>query len=658
MSIFPSENTWITPRTKDVKITTDNCMLILPKKISHIEQVYLNANSFALWNLKGSDGLTHKGGISLSNLSPYQNMMRTISVLDIGKYVVEKAKYDTLDTYTAIQSIPWGEIATNNAWFYSHNETDIQCINSRPNVFSDNVFYNIVEFAIVDCASINGALYYNDNGTIIKFSVNSIKDSFSSSVSRWPSLLTAQFRIVYVPLGESVKLQVPKTNPQENEFHIPFSQQQPIVNNLTIGREMQSLANRTGCEIKQVVRTFTSISQYRKPGAFWREKDANGNLTGNVWRLTSTNLQIYSDSLFRCTETWSKNWSLRSENVPINREFRSWNIPADIVQRNLLWNDYCLVSDKTLTVPDDAIISPSAVEQLVLALKSGTPSIVFQNECSLTWFYTIKNTPRQTKQGAVLSCASFGFGNSLVFSSKTKDNLSAGMQRVPADDNDTDYQLCRDVYYCNSDGTLESMYIQIAGESASNDTQFYYAYPEYSDNGTTAVNAPPLNDEKLFKDGMQFKVLKDPAEQLNFTYQLHLITDNPNLVIGSAWASYNPLVKKLSQGISVKTWLLTSYLPAGAKVMTSAYGRMAPANDATVKIIVGDYPGIGFVFTQAQISSGVVGVCITDNNNNVMLAYNSNVSTTFSLYVTHFYANIYAALRQLQLQEQQQTDNQ
>lgn len=38
MSIFPSENTWITPRTKDVKITTDNCMLILPKKISHIEQ--------------------------------------------------------------------------------------------------------------------------------------------------------------------------------------------------------------------------------------------------------------------------------------------------------------------------------------------------------------------------------------------------------------------------------------------------------------------------------------------------------------------------------------------------------------------------------------------------------------------------------------------
>lgn len=41
---------------------------------------------------------------------------------------------------------------------------------------------------------------------------------FQIFLSIWPSLLTAQFRIVYVPLGESVKLQVPKTNPQENEI--------------------------------------------------------------------------------------------------------------------------------------------------------------------------------------------------------------------------------------------------------------------------------------------------------------------------------------------------------------------------------------------------------------------------------------------------------
>lgn len=651
---FPSATTWITPRTLEVQVTTDNCVIILPQKIGEIYHVYFDITQFPLTVdfIVGDTTQRETTHISQIYTKAQDGTYVLVSpIFDVIHNVVEKSKYDTLlyINSAALTPAQQGQQLKNNCWYFTRESNEIVCLNNRISVIlgQTNVFNNLVESAFY-AQGYNSVYYYYSFGQY-----RPITGIFFSG-----DLPSSRFRIVYVPLGESVKLQVPKTNPQENEFHIPFSQQQPIVNNLTLGREMQSLANRTGCEIKQVVRTFTSISQYRKPGAFWREKDANGNLTGNVWRLTSTNLQIYSDSLFRCTETWSKNWSLRSENVPINREFRSWNIPADIVQRNLLWNDYCLVSDKTLTVPDDAIISPSAVEQLVLALKSGTPSIVFQNECSLTWFYTIKNTPQQTKQGAVLSCASFGFGNSLVFSSKTKDNLSAGMQRVPADDNDTDYQLCRNVYYCNSDGTLESMYIQIAGELASNDTQFSYAYPEYSDNGTTAVNAPPSNDEKLFKDGMQFKVLKDPAEQLNFTYQLHLITDNPNLVIGSAWASYNPLVKRLSQGISVKTWLLTSYLPAGAKVMTSAYGRMAPANDATVQILVGDYPGIEFVFTQAQISSGVVGVCITDNNNNVMLAYNSNVSTTFSLYVTHFYANIYAALQQLQLQEQQQTDNQ
>lgn len=650
---FPSATTWITPRTLEVQVTTDNCVIILPQKIGEINHVYFDITQFPLtvYFIVGDSTYRDTTPISQIYTKAQDGTYVPVSpIIDVIHNVVEKSKYDTLLYINSASLTPpqQAKQLKNNCWYFTRESNEIVCVNNRISVAlgQTNVFNNLVASAFY--AQGYSSVYYYDSEQYR--TVTGI--TFSGD------LPSSRFRIVYVPLGESVKLQVPKTNPQENEFHIPFSQQQPIVNNLTLGREMQSLANRTGCEIKQVVRTFTSISQYRKPGAFWREKDANGNLTGNVWRLTSTNLQIYSDSLFQCTETWSKNWSLRSENVPINREFRSWNIPADTVQRNLLWNDYCLVSDKTLTVPDDAIISPSAVEQLVLALKSGTPSIVFQNECSLTWFYTIKNTPQQTKQGAVLSCASFGFGNSLVFSSKTKDNLSAGMQRVPADDNDTDYQLCRNVYYCNSDGTLESMYIQIAGEFASNDTQFCYTYPEYSDNGTTAVNAPPLNDEKLFKDGMQFKVLKDPAEQLNFTYQLHLITDNPNLVIGSAWASYNPLVKRLSQGISVKTWLLTSYLPAGAKVMTSAYGRMAPANDATVQIIVGDNPGIDFVFTQAQISSGVVGVCITDNNNNVMLAYNSNVSTTFSLYVTHFYANIYAALQQLQLQEQQQTDNQ
>lgn len=649
---FPSATTWITPRALEVKVTTDNCVIILPQKIGEIYHVYFDITQFRFTvrvALNNGQTQTENAHISEIYTKAQDGTYVLVSpIFDIIHNVVEKSKYDTLLYINSVALTPAQQVRQlkNNCWYFTRESNEIVCLNNRISVIlgQTNVFNNLVSSAFY--AQGYNSVYYYYFGQYRPITEITFSGDLPSS----------RFRIVYVPLGERVKLQVPKTNPQENEFHIPFSQQQPIVNNLTLGREMQSLANRTGCEIKQVVRTFTSISQYRKPGAFWREKDANGNLAGNVWRLTSTNLQIYSDSLFRCTETWSKNWSLRSENVPINREFRSWNIPADTVQRNLLWNDYCLVSDKTLTFPDDAIISPSAVEQLVLALKSGTPSIVFQNECSLTWFYTIKNTPQQTKQGAVLSCASFGFGNSLVFSSKTKDNLSAGMQRVPADDNDTDYQLCRNVYYCNSDGTLESMYIQIAGELASNDTQFYYAYPEYSDNGTTAVNAPPLNDEKLFKDGMQFKVLKDPAEQLNFTYQLHLITDNPNLVIGSAWASYNPLVKRLSQGISVKTWLLTSYLPAGAKVMTSAYGR--PANDATVQIIVGDNPGIRFVFTQAQISSGVVGVCITDNNNNVMLAYNSNVSTTFSLYVTHFYANIYAALRQLQLQEQQQTDNQ
>ena len=45
---FPSATTWITPRTLEVQVTTDNCVIILPQKIGEIYHVYLISRSFAL----------------------------------------------------------------------------------------------------------------------------------------------------------------------------------------------------------------------------------------------------------------------------------------------------------------------------------------------------------------------------------------------------------------------------------------------------------------------------------------------------------------------------------------------------------------------------------------------------------------------------------
>ena len=44
-AIFPSIQNWATPRTSEVLLTTENCMLVLPHKIRSINKVLVNADS-------------------------------------------------------------------------------------------------------------------------------------------------------------------------------------------------------------------------------------------------------------------------------------------------------------------------------------------------------------------------------------------------------------------------------------------------------------------------------------------------------------------------------------------------------------------------------------------------------------------------------------
>lgn len=546
--------------------------------------------------------------------------------------------------YVVSGSAPYG-VYKNNTSYYIQNSNEIVLTNETyktqgavsfpafPSMIQSSCYYKLPH----TMHYIGSPTRFNNEVYINSYYINVDKDHLTTPMS-------AQFRIYYTPLGESVNLETVKTNPQENEFAIPFSQQQPIVNNVTLGREMQSLTNRMGCETKEVVRTFTDFREFRKPGAFYREKDANGKPTGDVWRLTKVKLLIYCDKLFRVLETWSKNWTLQSPNVPINREFRSWNIPADIVQRNLHWNDYCFITTKeNLTLPNNTLLAERAKKQLLYRLFNYNGSELFREECSVVWFYTVNGN---TRKGAVLSCSAFGFGNSLVFSGKTKDNLSAGVQRVKSDDKDNNYLFCRDVYYCNENGKLDRMCIQVASSLASNNTEAYYAYPEYYDDGTKKINGIPTDGTTLFKPDESFRILKDPSEQLNFTYQLHLTTDNPYLVIGATWASDNPLVKPVADtGTAVKIWYIRKLIPAGAKVMTTFYGSEAPSSDTTVSVDTVNN-SISFTFTQQLKDMGVLGICITDEYNNVLLGYNSNEDAEFYLKFTHFYNSIKKALNQ------------
>ena len=666
--IFPGQNAWIAPRTSGVQLDSNNCQIILNQKIEKIDKVYLNAQNiyFGRRVLELVDSGRSVVDLRPGRLSEFYydvELTNPVKFADITRWVVEEFEWKLLPSLNIFNND--GKLYKNNTFFYSHNSNIIELPNERVGywILDANIYLNVLRSLVNYLPDL---YIYFDGGLngrgVAKLTTYDIDTDKSK-------LMSTQFRVYYTPLGESVKLQVPKTNPQVNQFCIPYSQQQPIVDNTTLGREMQSVANRAGCETREVVRTLNSIKQYRRPrdGYYHTEKDSQGNPTGNIWRLTGAHLTIYSETFMQVVETWSKNWSYRSENVPINREFRSWDIPADIVQRNLLYQDYCLITRKeNVNIFDDSLLSDWAKKR-ILSFSYGTNDNI-PTECSNMWFYQIntringKGEEINEKHGVVLNCSAFGFGNSLVFSGKTQDNLSAGAQRIKKDTTDSQYQFCKDVYYCNDDGKINQMYIQIGAFLDSvqtlpdpNDATkpidvsyvSAYMYPEFKTEENTGPGTAkylpynaPREGYNLFKEDKIFSILKDPSEQINFTYQLHLLTDDGLLVIGSSWAAKCSLVRQRDGSETMKRWRLKRYLPQGAQVMTSAYGD---EYYGAAGIRVDDTES---TITFSKITDEkYVGWCATDADNNILFAYNSNEPATFKVLFTHNYKAIAQALK-------------
>lgn len=610
---YPSYSGWITARTDDIQLTTDNMLLILPKPIVQLQKVLLDIIGI------GTVGIIFKDTSVASTRKPISEITTvsgdtstSLQVLDIAHYVVEQDLYKTLSTQGAFEPST-DDISKNNTSYYKRYDKNIKICTARTNIFEDAPIYNSIIYALNDLLKTQ-SLYWNGQ-----------EISAISAFIETTTLLRWQWRVVYEPLGENAKLNVPKTNAEEIPFAIPYNQQQQIASSVGLGRNMQSVANRTGTEQKQVVRYITKLSQMRRVGAV-------ATLNGEIWRLTEV-AGTFTPIRARVTETWTKGWSMRSEYVGINREFRSWNIPSEITERNLLYQDYCLITRKSgLNLADNAKVGTWAKHLLVKFIDSTKAITPTRTEQTSMWIYR----EGVTDQGVILTVSAFGFGNSLVFSGRTQDNLSAGIKRVALNSGDNTLQQNISTYYCKADGTLERAKILFASDiqNMNGDT-----YPE----AIGSINKPYYDGALFGTAPYWFDIDKDPAEQINFTYQLHMLTDDPNLIIGTAWAAKNPLVHQYDSKPTRKYWKITKRLPQGAQVMTSAFGETSSSAICTVTeqlVNARAYENIAFV-----VPSGSLGVCVTDENNNILVAWQGGASATFTTYYTHDYGAIKKAVK-------------
>lgn len=607
-TIFPNNETWIKPRTSAGRLTTDNCEIIVDKSINSLTQILVKFGSFSLptankymVSIDPDDYVEVDGEIvPLSNFEG----------LDITNYVVEYDKWKTLEN---IKGTPKDNDPpkNGNTAYYIRNTKNIILVNDTWTIITTySTFTNMLINAFV---SNFGQYLYNSSGFIVETITGVDLPSVEPLIT---DPREAEFRIKYIPLAEKAKIDIPKLTPQNADFSIPFNQQQQIISNVGQGKQMQMTSNMLGREQWETVKIYKNNSEVKPLYAQYTDEN------NDVYRLIAHDLTISKQRVID-KETWAKNWAMQSEFVGIERQARSWDTPADILERNVKVNEYLYItSDLEFAFFDrnTRILSDSALNFLLNGLQNF--SYPYDTDCRLMWFLGRKKNDVECASGVVINCSAYGFGNTVVFTGKTADNLSGGKQRQVVE-NDI---FCPDVYYCEEDGTAEKMkFIGSSRISYFNQDLF-----PYSDDVT---NTPNFGDSVFSTDKVLIE--KDEGEQINFTYLLSMLTHENDLIIGTGFANYNPLVKSAKDGWQVKYYLLNKPLPMSAQVCSSAYGTEVIPGGTTTKPYTIDTASDTITFNDST-----AGICITDMDNNILLCHNTAQGKTYKFCVFRDYEKI------------------
>ena len=438
-----------------------------------------------------------------------------------------------------------------------------------------------------------------------------------------------QFRVSYIPMSTNTKIRARKRASGNVEYIQPINQRAEINSASALGKFLYSTAQKTGTEQITLVKWYTKIKDIPQLGCRVKHNGEHYILTANTFEMTNC-VQI------KVTHTLSKNWSNKSQYVSVDQKYRNYKIPADILWRNLYWEDFIeITTDGAVEEAEPG----SLISSVISEGKTLTPILprIFMcdstNDVTITSFFICKSSDGT---GATAPCTTMGMANSMIFSASMKDNLSAGLQIDPEN---SDY--CKEVFYCNENGTLNNAYIVLSTGIQNQDSAKYPAaslltYGDYNNSQDT-----------IFLH--EYHIDKDKGEALKFTYQCHWTSREDNIVIGSKLAENHPLIKEWTEDRKFKFWVLKQPLRQGTdKVYANASESVLITTDYERKL---NYFGIGDIATPTTVKAfkvELLGIAlaavkrsetkawaITDESNNLYVGCNDTAKTV--LYFTHIH---------------------
>ena len=395
---------------------------------------------------------------------------------------------------------------------------------------------------------IRGFFFLNERitGNIFnKYAISKIIQSYTNYVSNpetMQDVLNLGFELIYTPIY-SARISHSKSYIGDWLNYpriLNYSQGANSVEMEYFGENIKGAVERLGTLEKTYTFTCYNLDTIPKPGQMW----------DNEYCISTVSVEVGSEK-FKVTCGLSKHFNRISEYISLPSYKRLYEVSEVMTQeRETIYKDYLVITqdDKMLNYNSSKDCFANHRITMNCIMRTFSQKNDFLNCAKISsvnaQLFTKKLDPLTIVTLPVIASAS---GNVMEFTWQYKDNFSAGQKVVKANVGGKDNNYGQDVQYSDYYGRgYFEQFALVGNEPAQESIESFAKLPAYTGTGTYGVVGVPASHYLLTR--------KDSREALKRTYAMEFVTDESSFVIGSAIASYCPLVVGFKE--PVKLYLL------------------------------------------------------------------------------------------------------
>ena len=503
--------------------------------------------------------------------------------IDITPRLVEKKIYDTLVFDGSVASTQY----KTTTIYYTYRSKQIQHGITYGLWGISDVITNVIEYTSFVQMLADGTIPSGTDISQISFTLNTHIDDLL-------------FQVHYVPINKTMRLSIDRQDLSDvnKKSTLLSNQQNRIVNLENFSNNMQGKINRIGNSELQLEHRVATIDDLYDIGDY----------TSDIYIITEKETIFYKDYVY-AKYGLSKNYNMISKFIGVNTEIRQWEMGENnTLDRNLMYKEY--------------------IEIGVAQTGTGSNSSqMIQTDGVITFLETFKaSSSYEPVRGGIIegsdfsddilvSLSSNGGGNSLIFNWKFQENVSAGWTRETVSG-----QTAKNfIPYTDDDGISENFTLHMFDKLSAPASE--------ASNLTRADLVPSTDlsyiDTTLFENATPFQMYKDSREIIGVTIQEQMISfDSDVLILGRYLALKNRLVTE-NPPTEIRLYTYTDGTTYGrTDTLTLKSGYDIESSYTTVPVI--SSTDFKITITDVRLLAGKDCWCLTDENDNLLLAVNQN----------------------------------